>query len=266
MMISDLPEDMVEEILSRVSIISLGALRWNDLSKARVICKAEARQQFAGFMIKGSKVCSMRFDLHGIQNNNVEVVEPSIKQIAKFNHVEISQVFHCDGLLLMMSKEVSNTRLVVWNPYLGKIWSIQHRSAYHSENRYTLGYDNNRKPQNLEEQLAVLLHNWGAFAMEIWVQLILSPMRLHHWRDWKLENCGSWSSCRAVSSATSVLLCSKFRANQPRPRTTPYWSEENIKIINQSFLHYVICLTQIFMEQHKYWVSTFLDNLITKYG
>ncbi|OAP16804.1 hypothetical protein AXX17_AT1G61370 [Arabidopsis thaliana] len=150
MMISNLPEDMVEEILSRVSIISLGALRWNDLSKARVICKAEARQQFAGFMIKGSKVCSMRFDLHGIQNNNVEVVEPSIKQIAKFNHVEISQVFHCDGLLLMMSKEVSNTRLVVWNPYLGKIWSIQHRSAYHSENRYTLGYDNNRKPQNLE--------------------------------------------------------------------------------------------------------------------
>ncbi|ANM58652.1 F-box and associated interaction domains-containing protein [Arabidopsis thaliana] len=199
MMISDLPEDMVEEILSRVSIISLGALRWNDLSKARVICKAEARQQFAGFMIKGSKVCSMRFDLHGIQNNNVEVVEPSIKQIAKFNHVEISQVFHCDGLLLMMSKEVSNTRLVVWNPYLGKIWSIQHRSAYHSENS------------------------------------------LHHWRDWKLENCGSWSSCRAVSSATSVLLCSKFRANQPRPRTTPYWSEENIKIINQSYLHYVIC-------------------------
>jgi len=149
-MISDLPEDMVEEILSRVSIISLGALRWNDLSKARVICKAEARQQFAGFMIKGSKVCSMRFDLHGIQNNNVEVVEPSIKQIAKFNHVEISQVFHCDGLLLMMSKEVSNTRLVVWNPYLGNIWSIQHRSAYHSENRYTIGYDNNRKPQNLE--------------------------------------------------------------------------------------------------------------------
>lgn len=52
-MMSDLPEVLVEEVLSRVKITFLGAVRstckpWNNLSKDMVLCNAEARQLFLG--------------------------------------------------------------------------------------------------------------------------------------------------------------------------------------------------------------------------
>ncbi|KAG7589232.1 F-box associated interaction domain [Arabidopsis suecica] len=211
-MISDLPEELVEEILSRVSIISLGAVRstckrWNDLSKDRVLCKAEARQQFCGFMIKGSKVCSMRFDLHGIQNNDVEVVEPSITQIDKFNQVEMLQVFHCNGLLLLVMRSTMgiNSRLAVWNPYLGKMWSIQPRNTYDCFDLYTLGYDNNRNHKILrEEQLAVLSYNWEAFEMEIWVTTKIEP------------NAVLWSSFLTVIGSSVRISAGSFFIEQEK--------------------------------------------------
>jgi len=54
----DLTQDLVEEILSRVPITSLGAVRstckgWNALSKDRILCKAKPKQQFH----QGSTFC-----------------------------------------------------------------------------------------------------------------------------------------------------------------------------------------------------------------
>ncbi|CAH8261111.1 unnamed protein product [Arabidopsis lyrata] len=50
-MMSDLTQDLVEEILCRVPITSLGAVRstckgWNALSKERILCIGEPKQQF----------------------------------------------------------------------------------------------------------------------------------------------------------------------------------------------------------------------------
>ncbi|KAL1216445.1 putative F-box protein [Cardamine amara subsp. amara] len=151
-MMSDLSDDLVEKILCKVPLISLGAARstcklWNNLSKDRVLCKAEARQQCLGFMMKGANVCSVRFDLHGIQNEDVEFVEPSIKQIDKFKKVAISQICYSDGLLLLVTKEEDNTSLVVWNPYLGQTRWIQHRNS--NSYMYAFGYDNNRNQKIL---------------------------------------------------------------------------------------------------------------------
>ncbi|CAL9221516.1 unnamed protein product [Arabidopsis halleri] len=139
--ISDLPRNLVGKILSMVPITCLGAVRctckgWNALSKVRILCKAETRHQFVGFMMKKYKLCSlcsMGFDLHGTFNEEgaEEFVYPSIKELGNlFNQVKIARVFQCDGLLLCVTKE-DNTRLVVWNPYLGQI-------------SYAIGYDNNR--------------------------------------------------------------------------------------------------------------------------
>lgn len=147
--ISDLPKDLVGKILSRVPITSLGAVRstckrWNALSKDRILCKAEPKHQFLGFMMKKYKLCSVRFDLF---NNEDEFVDPSIKELGNFlNQVKISKVFQFDGLLLCVTKE-DNTRLglVVWNPYLGQTRWIQPRSAYHRADRYAIGFDNYRK-------------------------------------------------------------------------------------------------------------------------
>ncbi|CAA0383027.1 unnamed protein product [Arabidopsis thaliana] len=74
-MMSDLTQDLVEEILSRVPITSLGAVRstckgWNALSKERILCIGEPKQQFLGFMMLDYRLCSMRFNLHGILNED----------------------------------------------------------------------------------------------------------------------------------------------------------------------------------------------------
>ncbi|CDY67865.1 BnaC01g44740D [Brassica napus] len=137
---SDLPDDLAEEILSRVPLTSLSAVRstcrkWNDLSKNQVFGKSAStgRKQFLGFMLKDYKVCSMKFDLQGI-GNEVDFVDPSIKEVSILDQVEITQVFHCGGLLLCVTKDRS--RLLVWNPYLGQTRWIQPRNTFRSEDRY----------------------------------------------------------------------------------------------------------------------------------
>ncbi|KAL0691174.1 hypothetical protein Bca4012_090853 [Brassica carinata] len=145
---SDLPDDLAEEILSRVPLTSLSAVRstcrkWNDLSKNQVFGKSAStgRKQFLGFMLKDYKVCSMKFDLQGIGNEG-DFVDPSIKEVSILDQVEITQVFHCGGLLLCVTKDRS--RLLVWNPYLGQTRWIQPRNTFRSEDRYAVGYDKNR--------------------------------------------------------------------------------------------------------------------------
>ncbi|KAG7545122.1 F-box-like domain superfamily [Arabidopsis suecica] len=133
-MISDLPEELVVEILSRVPLTSLSAVRstlkrWNALSKDRLVCKGEARQQFLGFMMMDMRVCSVRFDL---------LNDPSIKQIGKLDQFEISDVFHCNGLVLCVINDYS--RIVVWNPYLGQTKLIESGTS-HCRSCYSLGCD-----------------------------------------------------------------------------------------------------------------------------
>ncbi|KAH0852862.1 hypothetical protein HID58_093647 [Brassica napus] len=140
---SDLPDDLAEEILSRVPLTSLSAVRstcrkWNDLSKNQVFGKSAStgRKQFLGFMLKDYK-----FDLQGIGNEG-DFVDPSIKEVSILDQVEITQFFHCGGLLLCVTKDRS--RLLVWNPYLGQTRWIQPRNTFRSEDRYAVGYDKNR--------------------------------------------------------------------------------------------------------------------------
>ena len=59
----------------------------------------------------------MKFDLQGIRNE-ADFVDPSITQVSVLDQVEISQISQCEGLLLCVTRDKS--RLLVWNPYLGK--------------------------------------------------------------------------------------------------------------------------------------------------
>ncbi|XP_019096368.1 PREDICTED: LOW QUALITY PROTEIN: F-box/kelch-repeat protein At3g13680-like [Camelina sativa] len=149
----DLPEDLVEEILSKVPMTSLRAIRstckkWNFLSKNRIFGynkATAARKQYMGFMMMDARVCSMEFDLQGIRKDDNLVIDPSIiiKQVSgRLDQIEVSQVFHCDGSILCVVKD--NTGLFVWNPYLGQTRWIQPRESYNRLDRYALGYDKNR--------------------------------------------------------------------------------------------------------------------------
>ncbi|EOA30760.1 hypothetical protein CARUB_v10013902mg [Capsella rubella] len=184
---SELPEDVVNEILPRVPLTSLRAVRstckkWNSLSKYRVF--AAVRKQFLGFIMMDYKVCSMRFDLQGIRNDG-EFVDPSIKQVDILDQIEVSKVFHCDGLLLCVLKD--NSRLVVWNHYLGQTRWIQPRDSFHKLDRYALGYDKDRNHKILrvfadyEGRNQVSGYEVYSFRTDSWKAFCLTP-------DWDIES------------------------------------------------------------------------------
>ncbi|KAF3547296.1 hypothetical protein DY000_02004674 [Brassica cretica] len=140
---SDLPEDLVMEILSRVSLTNLRALRctcktWNALSQNHVFGKTDAGSMFLGFMVIDSKLCSMKLDLQRTRNNGNLVYRPTTKR------ADICKVFHWDGLLLCVTK----SRLVVWNPYLRQIKWIQPMDKLHLGDMYGVGYENNNNNRN----------------------------------------------------------------------------------------------------------------------
>nr|Q9LQ46.2 RecName: Full=F-box protein At1g59680 [Arabidopsis thaliana] len=143
---SDLSVDLVGEILSRVPLTSLSAVRctcksWNTLSKHQIFGKAElaATKQFLGFTVMDYKVCSLRFDLQGIRNDGDDFVD----------HGEVYDVFHSDGLLLCVTKD--HWRLVVWNPYLGQIRWIRARKQFGYSNMFSLGYNNSNRNHKIIE-------------------------------------------------------------------------------------------------------------------
>jgi len=156
---SDLFPDLVEEILSRVPITSLKAVKltckqWNDLSKDSSFTKnhyGKEAKEIQVIMICDLKACLMSVNLH----NHKDLADPSIKQIGKLNQVEIDSVFHCDGLLLLLlCNPKDNSKLMVWNPYLGQTRWIQPRNNSHKHRpagrfnhrpagRFYMGYDSN---------------------------------------------------------------------------------------------------------------------------
>ncbi|AED94813.1 unnamed protein product [Arabidopsis thaliana] len=154
---SDLPRDLLAEILSRVPLTSLRAVRltckkWNDLSKDRSFLKKQIvetkkkqleSKEIEVIMMRNFRVYLTSIDIH----NNVDPsFTPkgtliSLSDDANHHQVDnVSRVFHCDGLLLCITKDL-HYRLVVWNPYFGQTRWIQPRNSYHRKDNYALGYD-----------------------------------------------------------------------------------------------------------------------------
>nr|VDC74524.1 unnamed protein product [Brassica rapa] len=93
-------------------------------------------------MMASNKIYPFSFDIQGIRKHNSSV-DPSMKQVNLLDQVEISKVFHCDGLLLCVTKD--NTKLLVWNPYVGQTRWIRPRKCFKKSDLYAIGYDNNNK-------------------------------------------------------------------------------------------------------------------------
>ncbi|CAH8260549.1 unnamed protein product [Arabidopsis lyrata] len=131
-------------------------------------------------MTMDSKVCSLRFHLR----KEEDLVDLYIKQVDLLNQVEISTVFHCAGLLLCVAKD--NSRLVVWNPYLGQTRWIGPRTSFHRLDKYALGYNINRNHKILRfvDECIHLEHLFGFeiydFSSNSWRVLDIRP-------DWEVE-------------------------------------------------------------------------------
>ncbi|CAL9221649.1 unnamed protein product [Arabidopsis halleri] len=151
MMMSNLPKDLVEEILSRVPFKYLRAVRstcknWNDISKTRSfankhIDKATVSGEKEFLMITKFNVFRVGVNLHRSQNNNVDLsIELKGKLVSRDKTDDLfhkSQVIHCNGVFLCAREKM----LVVLNPYWGKTKWIMPRPPFGCSDRYALGYD-----------------------------------------------------------------------------------------------------------------------------
>ncbi|KAL1219360.1 F-box protein [Cardamine amara subsp. amara] len=153
MMLSDLPRDLAEEVVSRIPVTSLRGARstckkWNTFFKdgsfrRRHICKEKAkkkqRQEFQVVMMLDYRVSLFSVNLR----------YPCIERVGQLislddaDRVDISDIFHCHGLLLCTTNDIS--RLVVWNPCSAQTWSIQPRNSFNKLDKYALGYDMKNK-------------------------------------------------------------------------------------------------------------------------
>ncbi|KAG7582317.1 F-box associated domain type 1 [Arabidopsis suecica] len=89
------------------------------------------------------RLYSNSVDLEGINKRVDPAMEVTGKLIKQNDSeaVEISNIFHCDGLILCTTE--GNTRLVVWNPCTGETRCINPdnpRKCYKNNDRYALGY------------------------------------------------------------------------------------------------------------------------------
>ncbi|KAG2286584.1 hypothetical protein Bca52824_046188 [Brassica carinata] len=106
-MITDLSLDLVEEILSKVSIKSLKPVKstckeWNTLSKDESFTKKHSAKEFPMFLNFDGYRFRKRFSLHRIHSIKDLTC---IKEIAKlYIPLDLLKVNQCDGLLLCLAK------------------------------------------------------------------------------------------------------------------------------------------------------------------
>ncbi|CAG7904039.1 unnamed protein product [Brassica rapa] len=86
------------------------------------------------FLTMNGKVYSLRYQ--------DDFVDASVKEVDLLNELEVSKLYHCDGLVLCVAKD--NSELVLWNPYLCQTRWIGPRESFHLSDRHAVGYDERR--------------------------------------------------------------------------------------------------------------------------
>ncbi|XP_010412927.1 PREDICTED: putative F-box protein At5g41510 [Camelina sativa] len=220
-MISNLPRDLIEEIISRLPLKSMKAVcltckSWDYLSKSESFRKkhiGKATRKGESMMI-----AMMPHNLY-LMSGFVDDVDPSIEHKGQISfpskQVSIDRLFHYEGLILCILKDV--TRIVVWNPYLGQTrWinlRFSHRPDIWDIFCYGLGYEDKESCRSLkllrfvdflkiapEEQFC--WYEIYDFDSGLWTTLDVAP----HWTIY----CSSSS----VSLKGNSYWCAKGRSSE----------------------------------------------------
>ncbi|KAL1191831.1 F-box/kelch-repeat protein [Cardamine amara subsp. amara] len=190
-----LPMDLVEEIVCRVPLKSMRALRLTckglyTLSKTpRFMKKIGATREGETGMI-----VLMDYNLYlvsvVVKGDFSAELKGKLTCLNDSDQVKISKVFHCEGLVLCILKD--DTRFVVWNPYCGETKWIKPRYSYdRCQERfcYALGYVNKKfcRSHKLLRFIDYYKHISGIqsicyeiydFDTDLWTNLAVTP----HWR------------------------------------------------------------------------------------
>ncbi|CAA7016783.1 unnamed protein product [Microthlaspi erraticum] len=180
----------------------------NRIFGAAAAAAAAARKQFLGFMMMDYKVCSIKFDLQGIRNDDEEVfVDPCIKQ--------------------------DKQGLVVWNPYLGQTKWIKPRTEFDSLDVYALGYDENRN----HKILRIFFENQTVLGYEIY-DLCSNSWKVFsvtlEWRICSFERGvslkGNTYFLALVRNGDEFLVCFDFKSESFGPLLPLPYGEEHLSL------------------------------------
>ncbi|KAL1220184.1 F-box/kelch-repeat protein [Cardamine amara subsp. amara] len=242
----DLPPELLEMIFTKIPITSIRTVRstcrlWKALTKDWVLGKGATREQFLGFMTMDYKVCSLRFHLcrKNKGKEDEDLLDLSIKQVDLLNQVDISKVYHCEGLVLCVAKD--NSRLMVWNPYLGQTRWIVPITDFNRYDTYALGYDINhnhkifRFTNDINQKKFISQYEIYDFSSNSWRVLKVTP-------DWTIDYYQRSVSLKGSSYffapnkiIPAFLLCFDFTRERFGPRLPlPFRSNKYGEIVTLS--------------------------------
>ncbi|ESQ48379.1 hypothetical protein EUTSA_v10020932mg [Eutrema salsugineum] len=283
---TNLPRVLLEDILSRVPMTSMRAVRctckkWNTLSKNDNFTKLQFTQAAAGareceFLAIVTMNCSlylMNINLHGVYND----YDPSIRltgtviTLDDSDRVVISRICHCEGLLLCTTE--AYTSLAVWNPYSGQTrWiGVESTSVHHIKLWYShaLGYEKGKSCRihkilrfaRLDSERSV--HEIYDFNSDSWRVLDVTP-------DWdvKYESHGLSLKGNTYWYATDkrlgdrFLLCFDFTRERFVPRLSlPFRSSSDDVVTLSSVREEQLAV--LYQNCHTFemvvWVTTKID-------
>ncbi|EOA22937.1 hypothetical protein CARUB_v10003673mg [Capsella rubella] len=223
MMISNLPRDLLEEIISRVPFKSMKAVRltcktWKTLAKSKVTTPTREGETMT-IMVLPQKLYLM---------SSVVDFDASIQIQGQISFLEkqvtISRIRHYEGLLLCILKD--KTRVVVWNPYWGQTrWiNLRYSHSPHGHDRfsYALGYEDKESCRSFKllRFLDYFYHADGFFWYEIydfdsglWTTLDVTP----YWGIYcssgsvSIKGKAYWNAKkRSLKSRTDYIICFDF--------------------------------------------------------
>lgn len=219
--ISNLPTELVEEIISRIPWTSMRAVRlscrkWDTLSKSRSFTKLHIGKTAAAregesppvivLMNHQLYLMSVTANFSGIDAGPFTETKGKLMsclEIDSDQQVKIHQIYDCEGLLLCILKD--DDRVVVWNPYWGQTRWIKLRFYFHRTDRcrYTLGYSETEK-KNTNRSYKILrfmdinIKQWGGNRTEgdnLWYEIY----------DF---DSGSWTTLDVGTPHWSISYCS----------------------------------------------------------
>ncbi|CAA7045773.1 unnamed protein product [Microthlaspi erraticum] len=221
MMIADLPQDLESIILSRVPAkaqrqVRFTCKRWNALFKDPKFLKNIDKARTQVILKIDLKFYSGIINLHGIHNSfdhsSLEFTG-ELQSLKASKHVEIFDMFHCDGLLLCTA---NYDRLVVWNPCTGQSKRIDpiNRIRGYFTKKYILGYENNKSSTGSYKIVCFILDS------DIWRQHCFTRVEIYE------SNSGSWRVLDDVIHPYRFLNVSRGMFNASRGvslKGNTYW-------------------------------------------
>ncbi|ESQ49659.1 hypothetical protein EUTSA_v10021925mg [Eutrema salsugineum] len=296
-MILDLPRDLVEEIFYRLPLKSMRAVRltcreWDTLSKSRSFTKMRIDKEASAAREGESRMIIM-------MNENLHLMslflegDPSTENKSKLSclneneQIKIAQVFYCEGLLLCILKD--DSRLVVWNPYLGQTRWIEPRYFHQGHGgrdmeryRYALGYVNKKKKKKsykilrfLDDQIENIYapgerfkwYEMYDFDSDLWTTLDVPP----HWfvtcsqRGISLKGNTYFCAIKKNSEDEFHLICFDFASERFGPLLPfPFTAEDDdyvtLSCVREEKLAVLLTHNESNPYELEIWITTKIES------